>query len=342
MKKLYFFSILIAGVSALMMTSSCNGGKKAGSYSIVGNVPSQVKAEWIYLYTMNGNDAVAFDSAQIKNNAFRFKGVVPDTTAFVMLHPGSFDEYPALGWNIFLEEGEIKVDSAEQFVSGTPLNDGFKEWMGGLYNIMMMGQPEELKSFFAEHWSEHSGDFVGSFVLYNFSPYLDFPFVDSLTQSVPDNVKEEPMLKPFFEQLESIRAMQPGKMFTDVKLAYVDDTPMALSDIIGKGDWVLVDFWASWCGPCRQAMPELQATVKKHKALKVYGIAVSDKIEDTRRAIADLDIKWPVISDPEGQSARTYGINAIPAMILFSPDGKIAARDFTVSSLESVLEETIK
>lgn len=342
MKKICFSSLIIAALCVVMLLSSCKGGKKAGRYTIVGNVPSQVTSEWIYLYDIKGNDAVAFDSVKIENTAFKFKGTVPDTVTLVVLHPGSFDEYPAVGWNIFLEEGEILVDSSEMFVSGTPLNDGFKDWMGSLYNIMMMGDPEGIREFFASHWDEHSGDFVGSFVLYNFSPYLDFPFIDTLTADVPEEVRQHTLLKPFYDQLESIRAMQPGKMFTDMTLTYVDGSSVALSDVIGKGDWVLIDFWASWCGPCRQAMPELQSIVKKFKTLKVYGIAVSDKVEDTRRAIADLKVSWPVMSDPEGNTAKSYGISAIPAMMLFAPDGKIAARGFTVGSLESVLEENIK
>lgn len=340
MKKIFIYASLVAAVCTVMM--SCKSEKKGAQYTISGNVPSQVTTEWIYLYAVKGDETVAFDSAKINNTAFSFKGTVPDTTAFVVLHPGSFDEYPAVGWNVFLEEGTIVVDSSEQFVSGTPLNDGFKDWMESLYNIMMTGDPAGIRSFFAEHWSEHSSDFVGSFLLFNFSPYLEFPFVDSLAAEVPEDVRQESVLKPFFQQLESIRAMQPGNMFSDATLTYVDGTAVSLSDVIGKGEWVLLDFWASWCGPCRQAMPELQATVKKFKKLKVYGIAVSDEIEDTKKAISNLNITWPVMTDPEGESARAYGINAIPAMILFSPDGKIAARDFNVTNLESLLEEKMQ
>lgn len=326
----------MATVAAVFMLTGCNSEKK---YTINGNVPKLVDAEWIYLYTFKDGEPMAFDSSRIENHTFSFKGTVPDTISFVVLHPGSFEEYPTVGWNVVLEEGQIVVDSSEQFVSGTPLNDGFKDWMGSLYSIMMKGNPEEIKNFFAEHWSEHSGDFIGSFVLYNFSPYMDFPFVDSLAADVPDEVRQVSMLKPFFEQLEKVRAMQPGNMFTDVELKYIDGTDVKLSDIIGKGEWVLIDFWASWCGPCRQAMPELQTIAKKFKELKVYGIAVSDEAEDTRQAIANLKITWPVISDQPGLSAQTYGISAIPAMILFEPDGKIAARDFTLSSLDSMLTD---
>lgn len=342
MKKTILTTALMPVALATMLFVSCKGEKKGGSYTISGNVPSQVAAEWIYLYDVSGKEPVTLDSARIENTAFKFKGVVPDTTVIVVLHPGKLNEYPAVGWNIFLEKGDIVVDSSEQFVTGTAMNDGFKDWMTAMNNIMMTGRPSDIKDFFAEHWSEHSGDFVGSFVLYAFSPYLDFPFVDSLTRDVPEEVRQTTVLKPFFEQIESIRALQPGKMFTDVKMTYMDGSAVALSDIIGKGEWVLVDFWASWCGPCRQTMPELQTIMKRHKDVKVYGIAVSDKEEDTRRAIADLKIEWPVISDPEGASVRTYGISAIPAMVLFGPDGKIAARDFTVSSLEGILEEMTK
>ena len=333
--------VLTVMACAVTLMVGCKG-EKAKKYAISGNVPSQVEAKWIYLYTIRDNEPVAIDSTEIENTAFKFKGTVPDTLSLVVLHPGTFDEYPAVGWTLILEEGDIVVDSAEQFVSGTPLNDGLKDWMGSLMKIMMGGTPDDIKGFFREHWSEHSEDFVGSFVLYNCAGMLDFPFVDSLTVDVPKEVREISLLKPFFEQIENTRKMQAGNMFTDIKLAYIDETPMALSEIIGKGEWVLVDFWASWCGPCRQAMPELQSTVKKYKSLKVYGIAVSDEPDNTRRAIKDLNITWPVIIDKEAESAKTYGIQAIPAMILFAPDGTIAARDFTVSSLEEMLEEKVK
>ncbi len=334
------FGGIVLAVAAVVLMASCTDKKSDNRYTISGNVPSGVKAEWIYMYDISGAEPVAIDSARIENGQFKMKGVAPDTLAMTALHPGSLDEYPAVAWTLVLEKGDIIIDTNEQYAMGTPINDGLKDWLEQIEGLFMSGDgPEAIKGFFDEHWQEHSSDFVGAYVLGILSPYLEFAFVDSLAAQIPDDVREISMVKPFFEQLEAIRKMQPGNMFTDVEMKDLDGNGVKLSDYVGKGDYVLVDFWASWCGPCRQATPELQAVVKKFKALKAIGIAVSDEMDDTKRAVNDLGIKWTVLSDKEAMSAKIYGINAIPAMILFAPDGKIAARDFNVNELENLLKE---
>jgi len=326
-----------------LLATSCTQKQTEKSYSIKGTVPAGIEAKQMYLYIPQGNELVAIDSTAITNNSFQFKGETPDSTMIAILHPGSMNEYPAVGWNVIIEPGAIVVDSTEQFATGTPLNDGFKDWMSELYKILYTSMdPNDVHNFFVEHWAEHSTDFVGAFVLSNMAPYLEFPFVDSLAADVPEELRNNGLLKDFFNQLDTMRKMQPGQLFTDAEMQDLDGNAVKLSDYIGKGDYVLLDFWASWCGPCRQAMPQLQSTVTKYKKLKVYGIAVSDEMDDTRRAINDLKITWPVLYDKPGNSPRAYGINAIPAMILFAPDGTIAARDFNVNELEQILNEKMK
>ena len=330
-------------LAAVVMMASCGGKKSDNRYTISGNVPANVTAEWIYLYDVAGTEPVAIDSARIENGKFCFKGVAADTVAMAVVHPGSQNDYPALAWTILIEKGDIVIDSASMFGSGTPLNDGLNNWMTQLQEIFMMAEgPEALKAFFDEHWSEHSSDFVGAYTLTMLSPMLEFAYVDTLAGQIPDDVRGYAAFKPFFEQLEAMRKMQPGQMFTDIDMKDLEGNAVKLSDYVGNGDYVLVDFWASWCGPCRQATPELQAVVKKFKALKAVGIAVSDEVEDTKRAVKDLGIQWTVLSDKEAVSAKTYGVSAIPAMILFAPDGTIAARDMNVAELENVLTEKMK
>ena len=327
--------------AAFVLVSSCNHKQESKMFTISGNVPAAVTAEWIYLYDMDSDETAPVDSARIKDGAFELKGVAADTVRLAVLHPGTLDEYPAVGWNVAIEPGHIIIDTSNQFATGTPVNDGMKDWMMQIYNIMMTSaDPSAISDFFAKNWTLRPTDFVGAYMLMSMSPYMEFGFVDSLARQIPDQTMQSyAMFRKFGEQLAAIRKMQPGCVFTDVEVQTLDGEATRLADHIGKGDYVLVDFWASWCGPCRQAMPQLQSVVKKHKTLKVIGIAVSDKPDDTRKAVNDLRIEWPVLSDTAALTAKTYGINAIPAMILFSPDGKIVARDFNVSELNDILDD---
>lgn len=92
---------------------------------------------------------------------------------------------------------------------------------------------------------------------------------------------------------------------------------------------VLVDFWASWCGPCRGEMPNLAEVYKKYKGdrFEIVGVAVWDERADTEKALESLPITWPVIFDAGQLPTDLYGINGIPQIILFGPDGTIVARD---------------
>ncbi len=329
-------SFFVIAVMAILF-SAC-GDKPDKAYTISGTLPAKVDAKWVYLYSLNAQEPRIIDSVAVTNGQFSFKGNTPDSVVLALVHPGSVDEYPALSWELILEPGAIVIDSASQFASGTPTNDGIRQWMDEIYSIMRSApEPNALKDNFRQRWADNCSSFVGPFMLASMAVYFDFPFVDSLASQVPAEMKNVSILKPFFDQVEAMRRMQPGNMFTDVDLATVDGTPAKLSDYVGKGTYLLVDFWASWCGPCRQAMPELQSVVKKHKELTVLGIAVSDKIDDTKKAIADLKITWTVLSDPEGNSAKAYGVNAIPAMILFAPDGTIVARDFMPANIDDLL-----
>ena len=327
----------------LLCLSACNKGKSNNSYRIDGTVPSSVKAEWIYLYTVESDVPVLKDSARIEKGEFHMKGIASDTVSMAILHPGNDNEYPTVTWNFILEKGQIKIDSADQFATGTPMNDGLKAWLSEIDNIMTGGgTPADLPGVFDKYWPEHSGNFLGGLMIATMFQYLDFNYADSLARQVPEEVQNTPALKPFFDQIRAMREMQVGHAFTDIDLTTLNGDAVKLSDYLGKGNWVLVDFWASWCGPCRQAMPTLQATVKKFKDLQVIGIAISDKVEETLTAKDNLKITWPILSDPQAVSARTYGISAIPAMVLFAPDGTIAARYFMLDGLEELLTEKMK
>ena len=129
-------------------------------------------------------------------------------------------------------------------------------------------------------------------------------------------------------------------MFQDFEVEYEGKTSR-LSDYVGKGQYVLVDFWASWCGPCRGEIPNLKAAHEKYqdKGLVVLGVAAWDEPEDTKKAIEEDGITYPQILNSQDAGTNVYGIKGIPHIILFAPDGKVVKRGLRGAAIEVELSK---
>ena len=141
---------------------------------------------------------------------------------------------------------------------------------------------------------------------------------------------------------EGAKATSEGGMYKDLEVEYNGKT-QRLSDYVGKGKYVLVDFWTSWCGPCRKEIPNLKAAAKKYaKKLTVVGVATWDKPEDTKKAIKELGIEYPQILNAQQIGSDAYGIIGVPEILLIAPDGTIVARGLRGKQIDDVIAEQLK
>ncbi len=149
------------------------------------------------------------------------------------------------------------------------------------------------------------------------------------------------------ENLVNVAKTDVGQMFTDFTVKNIENTDAAkLSDYVGNGQYVLVDFWASWCGPCMNAIPNLKVMYDKYGGdnFTVLGVNVWDTHDKAIATLETKDLKWANIFD-EGQresvATTTYGVTGIPTLILFAPDGTIMLRTHDSEEMMALVEETM-
>lgn len=360
--------ILIVAVAAILISCS---GKKGNQYTITGTVKGG-ETSMVYLQKMDSTGFKTIDSSAVKDGNFSFKGKVDSPDRYNIAIKGKDFPFP-----FFLENSAITLvihaDSAGVIqVTGSSAQDLFKQYIrhndsiqklinaldpiytkaDSLKDTATLKKVDDqftvyskgMKDLIVDLAKKNPTSPTGPWLIIRNSYQFELPELDSLFRGFDSTLYHSYFFKAIAKRVAILKRVQIGQPAVDFIMNDTTGKPVALSSL--KGNILLVDFWASWCGPCRGENPNVvKAYAGFHKkGFDVLGVSFDKSKEKWEKAINDDKLTWNHVSDLQywGNAAgKLYGISSIPSNILLDKDQKIIAKNLRGEALIAKLTELL-
>ncbi len=288
--------------------------------------------------TIEGETAMS--TSELKNGHAILNGDIDEPALGTVTVYFTYDgQSNSTGFDVVVEPGQITTDDQLNFARGTALNDAALGLFEQIDSLMQTNK--DCTQLICDYVDAHKNDVSVILVLTHpaMTSLLDYSELRELFGKTNAAIQENSKMQALKKKLDLIASTAPGNMFVDFEAEY-DGQVQHLSDYVGKGKYVLADFWASWCGPCRNEIPGIIEVYNKYNGnnFTVIGVATWDKPEDTLRAIGELGIPYPQIMNAQYAGSTAYGIEGIPEIILFGPDGTILKRGLRGDDIEKAVK----
>ncbi len=357
------FSALVVGLAAC----------QSNSFKIDGTVEGLSDGDTLFV-TQDLQTGMPSDTIIVKDGKFSFSGTV-DSTALSMVYSALRNEINA---PFFMEPGTVTVHLSEKpgasRVSGTLCNDKWQELNDSVIvigkeinriaehiysnNIPAEEQEkgmqtiEKLNQRFAAlilKTAEKNIDNEFGYFLLTYYPeeYIDKASRLRLINKMDDDMRQRTAIRQMEQQLTNAAKTAEGATIKDFSMNDLDGNTISLLDEVKKHKLTIIDFWASWCAPCRQEMPNLIKLYENYqeKGLGIIGVSLDSDRDAWTKSTSALGIKWPQMSDLKGwenEMAVYFQVTSIPHTVVVDNSGKILRCGLRGIQLEEFVDEQLK